>query len=228
MKFYLRGLGIGILVTAVIMGIASSRDRQLTDEEIKERARELGMVESVVLSDMASPAVSAAPSPSPKESPTLSPKPEVSPSPSPAVSPTSSPEADKSPSSSPETDVSPSPSPVVSPASSPEADKSPSPSPESEPSALPESSPEDSPGASPDVIPPAASETVSITIRSGQSSVAVSKLLEEAGLVESASAYDKYLCDNGYDNRIKSGTHEIPIGATEEEIALIITGGQQR
>lgn len=234
LKFYLRGLGIGILVTAVIMGIAASRDRQLTDEEIKERARELGMVESVVLSDMASseasPAVSAAPFPSPKES--LSPAPEAdkSPSPSPDTeeSPSPSSEAEESPSSSPETDVSPSPSPAVSPTSSPEADKSPSPSPESEPSALPENSPEDSSGASPDAIPPAASETVSITIRSGQSSVAVSKLLEEAGLVESASAYDKYLCENGYDNRIKSGTHQIPIGATEEEIALIITGGQQR
>ncbi len=46
LKYYLRGLGIGIIVTAVVMGAASgNRKETLSDREIKERAAELGMVE---------------------------------------------------------------------------------------------------------------------------------------------------------------------------------------
>ena len=45
-KYYLRGLGTGILVTALILIIASGQKETMTDEEVKARARELGMVES--------------------------------------------------------------------------------------------------------------------------------------------------------------------------------------
>ena len=47
LKLYLRGLGIGIAVTAVIMGLYLSTPQKvtITDEEIKTRAAELGMVE---------------------------------------------------------------------------------------------------------------------------------------------------------------------------------------
>ena len=46
LKYYLRGLGIGIICTAIIMGIALSGNKRetLTDAEIIERARLLGMV----------------------------------------------------------------------------------------------------------------------------------------------------------------------------------------
>ena len=213
-KFYLRGLGIGILVTAVIMGIASGRKRDMTDEEIRERARELGMVESVVLSNLetASPSAgSAAPS-----------QPPVIPETSPEVTPSEETPSEETPMGSPEASPEESPSgetPMGSPEASPEetpSGETPMSSPEASPAeTLPEETPETT--AAPD-------GTVWITIRSGQSSAAVSRLLEEAGLVGSASAYDKYLCENGYDNRIRSGTHEIPAGAGEEEIALIITG----
>lgn len=212
-KIYLRGLGIGILVTAVIMGIASSRSRQMTDEEIKARARELGMVESTTLSAMVSGESQGNPTPS--QAPENTPASEVTPSPSPeestpSPSPVNTPAVSESPSPSPEESV---PEVTASPSPSPEeSTPEPSPSPEKEPSPLPEKEPE---------VP--AGEFVTITIRSGQSSVAVSKMLEEAGLVKSASAYDKYLCDNGYDKRLKTGAHEIPIGASEEEIARIIT-----
>ena len=48
LKYYLRGLGIGMAVTALILGISfSGRQGQeaqtLTDEQIRERASELGM-----------------------------------------------------------------------------------------------------------------------------------------------------------------------------------------
>ncbi len=48
LRFYLRGLGIGILVTAVILIAVklSTGNGEMTDAEIKRRAAELGMVEA--------------------------------------------------------------------------------------------------------------------------------------------------------------------------------------
>lgn len=51
LKQYLRGLGAGILVTAVILGF-SQKTKPMTDAEIKVRAAQLGMVEETVLSDL--------------------------------------------------------------------------------------------------------------------------------------------------------------------------------
>ncbi|MGN1179848.1 MAG: hypothetical protein ACI4SD_01450, partial [Suilimivivens sp.] len=46
LKYYLRGLGTGIIVTAVILGITLGNKKEtLSDREIMERAAELGMVE---------------------------------------------------------------------------------------------------------------------------------------------------------------------------------------
>ena len=46
LKYYLRGIGIGMIVTTVILMIAFSvhRERPLSDDEIRERAAQLGMV----------------------------------------------------------------------------------------------------------------------------------------------------------------------------------------
>ena len=52
LKYYMRGLGIGILMTAIIMSVAYAGRDEMTDEEIKARAKELGMVESMVLSEI--------------------------------------------------------------------------------------------------------------------------------------------------------------------------------
>lgn len=51
LKYYLRGLGIGMIVAALILGISfSNRQDQtsqiMTDDQIRERAAELGMVDS--------------------------------------------------------------------------------------------------------------------------------------------------------------------------------------
>ena len=39
---YLRGLGIGIIVTALIMGLTSGKKQSMTDDEIKAKAAALG------------------------------------------------------------------------------------------------------------------------------------------------------------------------------------------
>lgn len=47
LKYYLRGLGIGIIVSVIIMFVISLQsDNSMTDDEIRQRARELGMVEA--------------------------------------------------------------------------------------------------------------------------------------------------------------------------------------
>ena len=46
LRYYLRGLGIGIVVTALVMGLSNKDARPLTDAEIKAKAAALGMVES--------------------------------------------------------------------------------------------------------------------------------------------------------------------------------------
>lgn len=66
-------------------------------------------------------------------------------------------------------------------------------------------------------------ETVVIKVIKGDSSVSVSRRIFEAGLVESAVEFDRYLCDNHYDKSISVGEYEIAIGADFETIAKIIT-----
>ena len=53
LKYYLRGLGIGIVVTVFIMSVAFQNRKPMTDEEVKARATELGMIENTVLSEVA-------------------------------------------------------------------------------------------------------------------------------------------------------------------------------
>ena len=48
LKYYLRGLGIGMMVTAIVLTLSftSRRSGNLTDSEIREKARDLGMTDS--------------------------------------------------------------------------------------------------------------------------------------------------------------------------------------
>ena len=71
---------------------------------------------------------------------------------------------------------------------------------------------------------PQRTQTASITIQRGDDSGSASRRLYEAGLVENAKAFDNYLCNNGYSRSINPGTYEIAPGTSEEEIAKIITG----
>ena len=188
LKYYLRGLGLGILVTALILGIAhmaQDKKQGMTDEEVITRAKELGMTESMVLADMVS---------SREENTEQSAEPEST------VEASSQPESDPSTEEKAEDNTEES-----SEAESSEAESS-------EPESTPDSTLSDG------------QETVEIHIVSGDSSVSVSKKLAEAGLVEDVKEYDRYLCANGYDKKIRVGSYTISVNATLEEIAKIITG----
>ena len=65
---------------------------------------------------------------------------------------------------------------------------------------------------------------MTIEIKSGDGSYTVCQKLEQKGLITSASDFDTYLYSNGYDRKLRAGSHEIPADAKPEEIAKILCG----
>lgn len=203
LKYYMRGLGIGIVVAAVLMGIALGGDKErLSDDEIMARAKALGMVESSVLADLNKE----------KETETI-------------------PENDTQYEAEDETQEPSQDEPVKEPQSEQQTESEEEQ--QSEPKDEPQTEPEKEPQTEPDNQPDgevqnssredAQEEYVTLVIERGESSVSVSRSLAELGLVESAKDYDRYLCSNGYDKSIKVGTHKIKVGSTDKEIAEIIS-----
>lgn len=69
-----------------------------------------------------------------------------------------------------------------------------------------------------------AANIVTFTVKGGESSDMVSSNLKKAGLVDNASTFDAYLMSEGYDRAIRPGTYEIRTGSSRETIARTITG----
>lgn len=67
-------------------------------------------------------------------------------------------------------------------------------------------------------------EIIEIAIVHGDDSGTVSRKLYNAGLVDNASEFDYYLMQHGYDKRISVGTVKISSGSTWQEIAEKISG----
>ena len=214
LKYYLRGLGIGMAVTALILGISfSGRQGQeaqtLTDEQIRERASELGMVDSSELT-LAALASSAAQTPETTIEPEAAAEPEMTTEPEATAEPetTTEPEATAEPKMTTE----------------PEATAEPKRMTEPETTAEPEMTTEPEATEEPELTTAPEQSQTTITIKKGSDSGSVSRMLYEAGLVENAKAFDNYLCNNGYSRSINPGIYEIAPGTSEEEIAKIITG----
>ena len=91
-----------------------------------------------------------------------------------------------------------------------------------EPASTAEPTEEPGTDSAPTSSPAPAGDVATLVVTRGESSVTVSKNLEALGLVEDYWAFDRYLCENGYDHSISTGTYEIPMGLTGEEIARII------
>lgn len=67
-------------------------------------------------------------------------------------------------------------------------------------------------------------ENISVDVISGMDSGSVSKLLYAAGVVNDAAEFDRYLVNNNYANKIRTGNYVIPKGSSYDEIAKILTG----
>ncbi len=196
LKYYLRGLGIGMIVTALILGISfSHRQGQetqiLTDDQIRERAEQLGMVDSSELT-LAALQNSVQQAQENTEKTEVSPEPETE-----ETTTTSEPETTVAPENTTEPETTAAPENTVEPEATPQPET---------------------------IAASEASQTVTVTVKKGASSGSVSSRLQEAGLVEDAKSFDNYLCNNGYSRSINPGTYEIVPGTSEEEIAKIITG----
>ncbi len=224
LKYYLRALGVGIVVTALLMGYSQKGQARMTDEEILRRAAELGMTDHEgVLAELAT----ATPKP---DGPVSAAEPTAQPAATPEAGPTEEPEeqslSGSAADSMAEPAVDPTEEPTIStadPTESPTAD--PTAGPTAKPTADPTAGPTATSTARPTeaTYPEQTGETVTLVVNRGESSVTVSKSLQELGLVEDYKAYDRFLCDNGYDHSISTGTYEIPLDASDEDIAWIIT-----
>ncbi len=235
LRYYLRGLGIGVTVTALILGISGGRTKPMSDAQIRARAAELGMVDgsATVLGNLSTES-SAEETGETRENGT-----------SQSASPTEGTgENGASQSASPteetgENGASQSVSPTEGTGEN-GASQSVSPTEENGENGASQAA---LPGEDRDILEgtqnPQGSSTqlptvetgdgerdsVVFTIPSGAGSGSISYSLQEAGLVEDASVFDAYLGDNGYSRRLRAGTFTIPVGAEMDEIARIITGG---
>ena len=62
-----------------------------------------------------------------------------------------------------------------------------------------------------------------LIVERGYSSDRVAGILDDAGVIDNAVAFDRYLCSNGYDKRISVGSYQIPAGADYSTVAKLIT-----
>lgn len=70
-------------------------------------------------------------------------------------------------------------------------------------------------------------EEKKLKISDGEWSSDVSKELEKLGIIEDSKKFDKYLNQNGYSNSINSGTYNVSVDDTYEELAKKITGNRK-
>lgn len=195
-RYYLRGLGLGILVTAIFFMVSGKNTQTMSDEMIKARAKELGMSESVVLSELST------------EEQTVEEIPEettVTEESVPVEETVTEPEETVTEEVTTEETVAEEEA-VMEEATSEEM--------VSEEEAEPSTEQNEEVASN--------SEPVTIIVNRGEGSDTVSRHLQEAGLVADAHEYDRYLMANGYDKRIGAGEHVIPAGATWEDIAKIL------
>lgn len=232
LRYYLRGLGIGMLVAALVLILSGNTGGKMSDEAVKRRAAELGMVEKdkTVLGDIGSEVSAGQPEdvsqsvttedmPAPEEEKDMAA--EETDGASEEDKGTAPEEIDGTPEE--EADE------ILPEAGErPEAEVS-----EEETEAVDEERmlanqieqrADEVADRAKEVAENSVPENiVTFVVRQGDSSDSVARRAKEMGLVESAADFDVFLCQNGYDKRISVGSYEIEVGATQREIADIVT-----
>lgn len=231
LRYYLRGLGIGIVVTAIIMSLTRQPEK-LTDAQIKMRALELGMVEESVLADLQEKEEMASSEEDniQDEIPAFEDIVEVE------IEDTNSEDENDSKteeSSEAENDS------KTEDSSEVEDDSKTEESSGTEANSLAEEMESENinieSGNSNDRVDTNDNFTeipsdevvenyIVISVEGGNDSFTVSEKLYEAGLINSSVEFNQYLVRNGYDRKLRVGDHEIPADATEEDMAKILCG----
>ena len=221
-KYYMRGLGIGILVTAIICAVAMPKKTEpMTDAQVIARAKELGYekkVSGVTADDIdkikenneasGTPGVSG----EPEGSQDITAEPEGTPGPT--TSPVPTPEAPEPPEEpdQPEKPATPTPKPTSTPVPKPTATATPKPAATTAPTKAPTE------GEEPAVT------SYTITVERGATARRVAERLASTGAIADADGFVRYLQSNGLTDYINIGTFTIPKGASHAEIAKILTG----
>ena len=193
LRYYLRGLGLGILVTAAFFIASNSKDT-MTDAEVKARAKELGMIENTVLTDLES-STEVKESIVEVESSEVETEIEVS-----TVEETTVMESTIEETTMEETTT-------VEELETEEDtnNKTAVENKENEP-------------ASTDIKNTGNGTEVIVTVNRGDGSDTVARRLQELGVIPDAGEFDRFLMQNGYDRKISTGEHKIKANASWDEI----------
>ena len=249
LKYYLRGLGLGILVTALILSVAGRNRRTMTDAEVKERAKELGMIENTVLLEKPEETESASETTANTESALETTANTESVSETTADSDgevqigtdignnedvsqgdLSKEETPKDNQPKEETSEEEKPQKGASQDTEPKDDTSQEVTDDPErPEELSKNNTEDTQGENDEKVTSAGedqsrTDEVTLTIVSGDTSYSVAKKLYELGVVPSVEQTDRFLCANGYDRTIRTGVYTIAPEETLESVAKRING----
>lgn len=227
---YLRGLGLGMIVTALVLSFGvKSENKTMTDAEVRARAKELGMVEeseklkdavskeAVNGEEAAADVTDSANEDEPAEEVT-EPNEVKADGTDKSEEPVEDkkPEATKDDAGKPE-EVTEEPIKESSPEEKVEDNKDTAEidnkKEEIKEAARDEKKSEDDKSKKP----------YNLTVERGYSSDRVAGILEDAGVIDNAAAFDRYLCSNGYDKRISVGSYQIPAGADYSTVAKLIT-----
>ena len=223
-KYYMRGLGLGILVTAILCAVALPKQTQpMTDEEIIARAEELGYVmdeggipaediNKIKENEKASGTPGASEMPNSTEAPETTTEPEGTPGPT--QSPVPTPDAPEPPEEPDKPDVpaTPTPKPTATSAPKPTATTAPKATSTPTPTKAPEGTDEQG------------QTSYTIKVERGATARRVAQQLEAAGAVADSEAFVKYLQSRKLTDFINIGTFTIPQGASHADIARILTG----
>ena len=209
-KYYFRGLGLGIIVTAVIMGIALSggKEREMTDEEVIARAKKLGMIEDSRLLEPSGETKDGAG----KDAAAEPVKKDI------AVA------EQKERNKEEQAEASGEDKPVVGTPEQTAKEENGSAGQKEESPPAKEPAKDTNEMTKQDEDKPSGETAGSITIVGGDGSYTVAKKLQEAGIVNSADSFDTFLWGRGYDKKLRTGTFQIPANASDEQIARIVTG----
>lgn len=237
LKYYLRGIGIGVFVTAIILhfSLAGKGNTQLSDEEIKQKAAALGMIESTVLKPVSdnsvtdnnvsnNSAINNSDIDKEETNTDLSGKESVSNDTAIDGELQSDAGIDENMADDKDADTD---AGIEANTKDDDTSKDDLAETETKPEQKPEvtetNDSEDKTNAEAKTEAGSLADNFIININAGDSSFVVAKRCADVGLVESAAEYDMYLCKNGYDKRLVVGAHNIKAGASEEEIAKNLT-----
>ncbi|MEY8392097.1 hypothetical protein D3Z36_03620 [Lachnospiraceae bacterium] len=197
LKYYLRGLGIGIICTAIIMGIALSGNKKgtLTDAEIIERARLLGMVMAEETKESEDLGSSEGKNPINEKKKEGEDKENII-------------KSDEVNNKVTEADIN------QQDKSSQENKEDPEKKPENENKGQSEGNAQNQSDNTQEII--------QIEIKTGEYSDVVCRKLFQAGLISDAEAFNQYLTQKGADDSLRVGVYQIPKGATQDEIIQIL------